>query len=126
MGKCQKIRRKHRKICIGDLDTLISIKSRNTVTKNFLPDVGFAVVSQPWALWETVRGEEVFDDSDTGEQVTDIAIIRYDASITKEFFVELEGENYRILDVEDLERRHEWTKLSLTNRGITSKEVNYA
>jgi len=126
MPKCVKIRRKHRKVCIGDLNTQIIIKSRDSNPQNFVPSVGFTIVSTPWALWQTVRGEEIFDDTNTSERVTDTAIIRYDATITKEFFVELDSKNYRILDVEDFERRAEWMLLLMTNRGITTKEVNDA
>ena len=126
MPQCKKIRRKHRQICIGDLDTLISIKTRVSNPKNFLPDVAFTELSAPWALWETLNGVEVFDETNTAEEATDMAIIRYDARVTKEFFVELNGKNFRILKAEDFERRQEWTKLLLTDRGPIDRAVNDA
>ena len=126
MGKCTHIRRKHRKVCLGDLDTLITVKNRVTEFKDCSPSVTFTTHSEPWALWETVRGLKIFDDTDTEVNVTDKAIIQYDATITTEFFVELDGINYRILSVEDLDRRNEWLELLLTSRGVTTKAVNDA
>lgn len=124
MSLCNKIRRKHRKVCIGDLDTLINIKARDEVVRNFVSKEEFTTVSSPWALWETVKGIEVFDETNTSERATDIAIIRYDPTVTKEFFVELDGENFRILEVEDFDRRKEWLLITMTNRGTVTKEVN--
>lgn len=126
MPNCTKIRRKHRKVCLGDLDTQIAIKTRATELKNGIPVAGFITYSQPWALWETVRGLKVFDDTDAEVNVTDRAIVAYDPALTVEFFVELDGVNYRIISAEDYDKRNEWTELLLTSRGITTKAVNDA
>lgn len=124
MPKCIQIKRKHRRVCIGDLDTFIKIKTRDNELKNFKSKVNFATHSDVWALWETVRGVEIFDDTNTSEIATEKVIVEFDPDITKEFFVELDGKNFRILEVEDLERRKEWTLMMLTDRGIKTKAVN--
>ena len=126
MSRCVKVNRRHKKVCIGDLDTQITLKTRVSEIKNSVPVVGFAVQSQPWALWETVRGLKVFDDTDTEVNVTDRAVVPYDAAITSEFFVELDGVNYRVISAEDWDKRKEWTELLLTSRGDAVKAVNDA
>ena len=127
MAKCTPIRRKHRKVCIGDLDTLINIFTRDTTPQNFVATVNFTIHTEDvWALWETVDGVEIFDDTNTGTIATEKVLIPYDAAITKEFFIKLEGVFYRILKVENFERRYEWLKMMLTERGVDTKKVNDA
>lgn len=127
MAKCIKIQRKHRKVCIGDLDTFIDIFTRTETTQNFLADVNFTIhQADVEVLWETIKGVEIFDETNVGTISTERIFMPYDADITKEFFIKLEGVFYRILDVEDLERRNEWLKLMLTERGVDTKAVNDA
>jgi SPP1 family predicted phage head-tail adaptor len=126
MPVCKQIKRKHRKICIGDLDEIIVLKTRSTGFNDCDPTPTFVTHSEPWALLETVSGESVFDDTNTEVEVTDVAYITFDATVTRELFAEFNGDNYRILTVEDLDRRNEWMKLKMTSRGVTSKAVNDA
>jgi hypothetical protein len=126
MPRCIKIRRKRRQVCIGDLDTLVTIKSRVTTTKNFVASVVFQVHSAPFVMWETIEGVEIFDETNTGTISTDMIILRNDATVTKELFVELDGVHFRILSVEDLDRRNEFMVLMLTERGVNTKGVNDA
>lgn len=124
MPACERVRRRKKKICVGDLDTKIIIKRRTSGAQGFSATNQFAIHSEPFALWETVRGIAVFDEANTQTTATEMVIIRYDAAVTKEFFVELDSINYRILSAENIDKRDEWTELLLTSRGDKSLPVN--
>ncbi len=121
MAKCQFVKRKHRKICIGDLDTLIKLQSRNIVAPFFNSvdfDEDFQDSAEVWALIETQTGRTVFDGVDTDINITHNIIIRYDVAVTAETWIELDSERIDIVFVEDLESRKEWMKLLCTTRGV--------
>ena len=124
MPECIRVKRKFRKVCIGDRDTFIKIKTRDSEIKNSRVTETFATHSDVFSLWETIKGVEIFDDTNTATIATEKVIVEFDPAITKEFFVEKDGKNFRILQVEDLERRKEWTTMMLTDRGVTTKAVN--
>lgn len=126
MPTCTYKKRRHRKVAIGDLDTRIQILSREMGSTNFKPSEDFTCHAEPWALWETLKPEKIFDETNTSDEPTDIAIIRYDPEVTKEFFVEMDDQYYRILETEDLDRRQEWLMLIMTHRGAPTKVTNHA
>jgi len=122
--KCQFLRRKHRKVCIGDLNTLITLQTRDIVAPIFNEvdfDENFQDFSVPevWALVETATGKAVFDGVDTDINITHMIIIRFDATVTSETWVELDdGRRLDIQFTEDLEERHEWLMMFCTLRGV--------
>ena len=124
MPKCQFLRRKHRKVCIGDLNTLITLQTRDIVAPIFNEvdfDENFQDFSVPevWALVETATGKAVFDGVDTDINITHMIIIRFDATVTSETWVELDdGRRLDIQFTEDLEERHEWLMMFCTLRGV--------
>lgn len=129
MPKCIKIRRKHRQICIGDLDELITLQDRNITpplsgvdaTEDFTdanPNV--------WAMLETVTGQTMFDDTGTERDVTHKFIVRFIEGITAETWITFNNERFDILDTNDLEERHEFILLRASNRGITTNLANHA
>lgn len=138
MSKCIKIRRKHRKICVSDLDSEILLVDRaiqppvaNSVdyTERFLEDI--AELESTWALVETVSGKTFFDGVGTETPITHNIYIEYDELITSEYWIILDIDlrptllsGDKILDIlstEDLEERHEWLKLTCTVRGNVGK-----
>jgi len=120
MPKCQFLRRKHRKVCIGDRDTLITLQSRDIVAPVF-GDVDFEEdfqdISEVWAKVETQTGEEIFDGVDTAFNVTHIFTIEFDPSITTETWVELDDRKLDIIATENFEERNESLALFCTLRG---------
>lgn len=127
MPDCRTIRRKNRKVCVGDLDSLITIKDR--AIKAVAPgstrfSEKFDNDKDVWALIETTRGDQFFDGTSLRTGATHKIYIRYDASITQEDFIFFENTIYDVLDVEDLEERHDFMKLLVRKRGTKDKQVN--
>ena len=129
MASCENIRIPHRKLCVGDLDRRITLKSRQIAADGMLPDylLNFTNNGDVWAAVQTAKaGETVFDESNTEAVITHTFFIRFISGLTSEEWIELEGENYDILTVEDFDERHEWMRLKTTVRGISSEPVNFA
>jgi len=121
MAKCQFIKRKHRKVCIGDLNTLIKLQSRDIVAPLFDSvdfDENFQDTAEVLALIETQTGRTVFDGVDTDINITHKIVIRYDATVTSETWIELAGKRVDIIFVENLESRNEWMLLFCVMRGV--------
>lgn len=130
MANCTYKKRKHRKVCIGDMDTLILLQNRAIVGPtdggvDFTED--FSDTGEVWALVETVTGLTVFDGTNTEVVVTHQFYVNYDPTIeANSSWIELDGEKYNILTVEDLDERHEILLLNANLRGTTTKQVNFA
>lgn len=124
MAKCSPIRRKHRKVCLGDMDSVVKIQNRAIAAPAFgLVDFGEAFSDADpaaWALIETVSGEAVFDSTNTERSVTHHLYINFDVTVTEESWVELDdGAKLDVVTVEDLEERHEFMLLRCSNRGTS-------
>ena len=129
MSKCQNIRRRHRKVCIGDLDTLIDLQTRELEEPDFnSPDFDetFTTVSSPWSLVETVQGKNFFDGVDTDTPITHRIYIEFDSTVNAQIWVLLNSRRLRILDTEDLDERGEFLLLICTDRGISANEASKA
>lgn len=128
MSKCVKLQRKHRQVCLGDLNTEIVLQSRTitppTVTVDFAET--FAGIATVWAKVDTVRGRTEFDGADIERTVTHDFTIRYIAGIDTETWVLLENNRYDIVRVEDFEERHEFLRLMCTKLGPDTVPVNDA
>lgn len=121
MPSCQFIKRKHRKICIGDLNSLILLQSRHIVAPVFDDvdfDEDFQDTSEVWAKIDTQIGKTVFDGVDTDINVTHKITIRFDPSVTTETWVEFASRKFDIMLTENLEERDEWLLLFCTVRGV--------
>lgn len=128
MADCKRIRSKIRKICIGDMDKQIILKSRS-ISSPLGDSVDyseeFTEISNPWSMVHTLsRGPIFFDDTNIATQVTHIFGIRYESGITSEIWVEYDGENYDVLNVENLDQRSEFLILSAVHRGDANILVN--
>lgn len=127
MATCVNIRRKHRKVCIGDLDILVKLQSRAITAPSSGVDLSetFVTTSSVWALVETVNGKSFFNDVGIEFNVTHHIYIIFIAGITDEDWIEFEDaagdRRFDILDFEDLEERHEFLKLVCNDRGAKAK-----
>ncbi len=128
MPKCVKLKRKKRQVCIGDLDTVIVLQSRAITppTTNVDFAESFTGLATVWARMGTGRGKTSFDDSEIEVDITHEFTIRFLAGVTSETWVLFENRRFDIIDVEDLEERHEWMILRCALRGINTKAVNDA
>lgn len=129
MPRCVRLKRKHRKVCVGDLDNTITLQDRAITA----PASGFDATevfttntAGVWAKIDTSRGETVFDGSNTEVDVTHVFTIRWLTGITAETWILFDGERFDILDTQDLEERNEWLIMKATNKGTTANAANEA
>ena len=123
MANCNFIRRKHRKVCIGDLDTLIILQSRDIEAPVFDAvdfDENFTDFPDPvWALVETAIGKSVFDGVDTDVNITHKITIRFDTTVTSETWIQFDdGRRFDVQFTENMEERNEWLLMFCTVRGL--------
>ena len=129
MPVCTNIRRKKRQPCIGDMDSLVTLQNRTLV-----PEISGAGASEDfvdastdvWALVETTAGETIFDGVNKDVSVTHKFTICYDPSVTAETWVLFDGNRFDIMNVEDLDGRHQYLVLRTTDRGLASKKATHA
>lgn len=128
MPVCKRIRRKHRKICIGDLNDLVCLQDRDLTAPKSGVDATeeFEDSGEEWALVETSHGETVFDGTNTEVDVTHRIYISFVECFTAETWIQFNNDRYDILDVENLEERNEWLLLRCTNRGTKDNKANEA
>jgi len=128
MPKCVKLRRKKRQPCLGDLDTEITLQDRTitppTITVDFSET--FTENAIVWAKMDTVRGKTAFDESEIERDITHEFTIRFLTGVDAETWILFESQRLDIVDVEDLEERHEWLVLRCAKRGPTTQAVNDA
>jgi head-tail adaptor len=127
MARCQKLRRKKRTVCAGDLDTLIDIQCRALDDGFDDPEEteSFTTVDSPWAMVETLRGVFVVDSVNGGDiEATHRFTIRFpDTVTTGENWVLANNKRYRILDQQNFEERNEWLQILCTERGAVGMEA---
>lgn len=129
MSSCRSIRKKKRKVCVGDMRDPITIQNRNIKAPPF-GSVNFRenfqdkneVTPQTLSLIETVRGKVYFDGVSTETPVSHHVYIMFDPEVTSESWIIFEGRRLDILLVEDLDERHVFQLLTCTDTGLSSKE----
>lgn len=127
MPRCETIKRRHRRVCVGDLDSEIIIENRSITEPVFSsPDFteSFTSPTTIWAMIETVNGKTFFDGVNTESVITHHIYINYDASVTAESWVRIGSNRLDILHVENLDGRSEFMRLVCTDRG--TKEASRA
>lgn len=129
MPKCQKMQRKKRSACVGDLRDEVILWDRDIKA----PAFGSAQQTQTysnnltvWASISTVRGKEIFNGTQLVGVKTHNIIIRFDSGrdITEENVVEFKGNYYDVLEVQNLEERDEWLELGCGILGDKTQENN--
>jgi head-tail adaptor len=129
MAQCRKIPGIKRQVCIGSMDKLITLKGRSIkapasgsvdYSEDFT-DIG----ALSWANVQTLqRGPIMFDRTNIARQITHIFKIRYRGDVTAQAWIEYENINYDILNVEDLEERHDYLFLYAIRRGVKTLPIN--
>lgn len=129
MPKCTTIRKKHRQVCVGDLEDFGTVNSR-ALSKANSGDVDFAETFteklQLFMLIESKRGETIFDEVDVEQVVTHHIYVPFIDGLTSEDWIDVETKRFDIIDVEDLDNRHEFQLCRCTNRGLATKEATDA
>jgi SPP1 family predicted phage head-tail adaptor len=114
-------RRRRRVVALGDLNEKISIQTRNQQSQ-FESTTGaaqevFTTVATPWALVETYRGQNFFDSIEQGLNPTHVFYIRNRPMTDEEAWLLYRDSRFDILDVENLDERSEFLKLTCRATG---------
>jgi SPP1 family predicted phage head-tail adaptor len=129
MPKCERIKKRHRQVCVGDLQDFGTVNTR-VITPPQSGSVDFTETFtkkiDSFMLIETARGEQIFDEVDIQQDVTHKIYLPYIPTLTFQDWIEIEGQNFDIIDVEDLENRHEFQLCRCTNRGLNTKAATNA
>lgn len=127
MPKCIRLKRKHRIICIGDLNELITLQDRVLTPGNIDATEEFTESGVVYSKIDTIAGETVFDENNIGTDVTHHYTIRFIAGITAvKTWILFDNRRFDILTIQDLEERHEWLILRCADRGISTNPVSEA
>ena len=132
---CKTIRSVHRRLCVGDLEHLVTILDRNIVppksnSANFDMNFENAGNGPVWASIKTVKGVKMFDSTDVEQTVTHVFGFYWDDIEASEAeidsFLYFDSRYFKILDIDSLDERKEWGLISCVERGSEAKRVNYA
>ena len=109
-------------MCVGDLRTRITLSSRAITAPDFgqssFGESFTTNVKTAWASIKTINGRILFNGVDTDEALTHEIIIRYDATVTAETWIQLaDTTRLDIIDVQDFEQRNEYLVLLCNARG---------
>lgn len=133
MTICVKINGKKRRLCGDELDRILILQNRTITAPIGGDDVDYGEAfddlsdDTPCMIKTRPVGTTFFGGVTNTEETIDIEFyIRFEEGISTETWIEFEGDRYRILHVEDLDKRHEWLKLVCTERGDKGNAVNAA
>lgn len=117
------LRRPHRKVCIGDMDTLVTLSERAIVEPAFGEtnfDEKFPDAREVWAKIRTINGRTLFNGTDADISLTHEVSVRYDPAIGAETWIQLfDGTRLDVIDTQDLEERNEFIVMLCNARGTT-------
>lgn len=114
------IARKTRVSCIGDMRERVKLHIRAIQPPVFGSTdftEKFSGVKIVWANVITVSGKTFFAETNVDVGLTHEIIIRFDEDVNAETWIEFNDRNLKILNIEDLDERHEFLKLRCTDRG---------
>ena len=110
-----------RKVSIGDLKTIISIRYRELAEPSFGDvdiDEKFSDHIDVWAKVVSRSGNTMFGGVTSDIPITHSVYIRYESGVNTTMWIELEdGTLLDILDKEDLDEEKEFLKLVCSKRG---------
>ena len=70
-----------------------------------------------WANVQTAAGQTFFTGASVDVGLSHIIIIRYDEAVTSETWIEFNGNNLKIISVENLDENNEFLRLRCSERG---------
>lgn len=131
MPSLERLKRRRRRVCIGDLDSIVRVYHRAQVPPvSGSVDAAFALAAvsgdgSVWARVETVSGRTVFDGVANDRRVTHTVAIRRLAGVTSESWVVLEdGTRLDVVLAETLDERGEFMVLLCDARGSEAKPAS--
>lgn len=128
MPSLVRLKRRRRRVCIGDLDSRVRVMRRAQVPPVAgSVDAAFAFSAVEtdgyvWAMIETQDGKTVFDGVATDRRVTHVVTIRTLAGVTATSWVLLDdGSRLDVVLVETMDERGEFMRLLCDARGSDAK-----
>jgi len=114
-GACQ--------IAAGELNRQVILQNRS-ITAPLAGSVDFGEsLTNPTTVWAKVKtkaGKSIFDGVNQDVNVTHEITIRYEAAVTVETWVQLDGKELNIIQVEDIDERHLYLRLLCNYRGANA------
>ena len=129
MVVCKKVRIPRRSLCAGDLNRLITVDCR---TLDFPDDSTtdysntFNSAKKVWAGLRTTKGKDVFFATNVDQAVTHVFYMRYLSWLTSDQWINYRGQNYDIIEVENLDEANEWCLAYCNVRGCADEAMNHA
>ena len=125
MAQCTLVKFKHRRICIGDLNRVVSLMTRTLDAPQSSVDFGHTFTDlTTWAALATVKGKDVFAGTNMSTLISHIFYVRYRSDVTAEWWIKYKSKNYDIVDTENLEERNEFLAIFCNVRGASDQPVN--
>lgn len=128
MPSLERMKRRRRRVCIGDLDSRVRLLHRSQVPPVAgSVDAAFdfqalATDGYVWAMVETSEGRTIFDGVANDRRVTHVVTIRSVPDVTSSSWVLLEdGTRLDVVLAEGLEERGEFIRLLCDARGSDAK-----
>lgn len=128
MPTLERLKRRRRRVCIGDLDSRVRIYHRSQVPPVAgSVDAAFAFQAvesdgQVWARVETVGGRTIFDGVANDRRVTHEVTIRHMAGVNSGSWVVLsDGTRLDVVLAEQFDERGEFIRLFCDARGSDAK-----
>ncbi len=120
MPDCIQIKRKKERVCIADMNHRIDIFFRaiQPIKKDSV-DFGEAFIDKRtvWALLDTKRGTQFFDDDNIEQGTTHRFIFRFIPDVSFEDFIFFKGKRYRVMNKENLQEEDTFYQLDCVVRG---------
>lgn len=120
MVVCVKINGRKRRICAGDLIHRIGIFDREllgNVEKKLAYDTSFVGGESVSALILTRGGSQIIDGVSVTVRATHDFYIRYRADLDSQKWIIYNGVIYDIMEIENLEERNEFLRISCIKKG---------
>jgi SPP1 family predicted phage head-tail adaptor len=98
----------------GELNTRIRLKRRSvTIGIGGFQTAIHTTVSSVWAKWVGVHGSETWAANSVNALRAATVLIRYQTDVDETCVVELDGEDYEITSMDDIQQRHEYIELKV-------------
>ena len=128
MTECKRISVPHRKLCLGDLNRKIQLKSRNIQPVSVGVDFQqkFENTKSVWSAIKTKDGVDTFGGVNLSNTISHVIYIRWFDGLTAEHWIEYKSKLYDIVDIENIDERDEFYALFCNERGDSSKKANFS
>ena len=99
----------------GELNKLVTLKTRSsTVDPGGFQKEALTTLAVVWAKWVGLHGSEAWAANSVNAQRAATVMIRYRADVDETCLITLDGLNYEIISMDDIQQHHEYIELKLS------------